>query len=151
VPLLRCGVGRARLDEPFLFLWTNRNDDLVRRKGRKGVADGETNVRRPGASIDRLAGKLVSRAFSDPFRMTDRVLVVGEPVEHALAYDRHHDLARLGLPDMRAQHVVRMFDRADDEDVPAHGGNVPPGPDSEDYLRGLLDSYDGIQVIGAHS
>jgi hypothetical protein len=124
--LLRRGVGRARLDEPFLFLWTNRNDDLVRRKGRKSVADGETDVRLPGTSIDRLAGKLLGRVFSDPLGMTDRCLVVGEPVEHALPYDRHHDLDRLGLPDVRAQHVVRMFDRADDEDVLAHELGASP-------------------------
>jgi hypothetical protein len=28
---------------------------------------------------------------------------------------------------MRSQYVVGMFDGADDEDVPAHDGNVPPG------------------------
>jgi hypothetical protein len=111
------GVGRARLDEPFLFLRTNRNDDFVRRKGRESVADGETDVRLAGNSIDGLAGKLLGRAFSDPLRMTERFLVVGEPVEHALPHDRHHDLDRVGLPDMRAQYIVRMFDGADDEDV----------------------------------
>jgi hypothetical protein len=51
--------------------------------------------------------------------MTERFLVVGEPVEHALPYDRNHDLNRVGLPHMRAQYVVGMFDGADDEDVPA--------------------------------
>jgi hypothetical protein len=125
--VLRCRVGRARLDEPFLFLRTNRHDDFVRRKGRKSVADGETDVRLPGTSVDGLAGKSLGRALSDPLRMTERFLVVGEPVEHALPYDRHHDLDRLGLPDMRAHYVVGMFDGADDEDVPAHDGNVPPG------------------------
>jgi hypothetical protein len=120
--LLRCGVGRARLDEPFLFFRTNRNDDFVRRKSRKSVADGETDVRLPGTSIDCLAGKSIGRAFSDPLRMTERFLVVGQPVEHALPYDRHYDLDRVGLPDMRAQCVVCMFDGADDEDVLAHDG-----------------------------
>jgi len=61
-----------------------------------------------------------------PSRLGKVFLVVGEPVEHALPYDRHHDLDRVGLPDMRAQNVVRMFDGADYEDVPAHDGNVPP-------------------------
>jgi hypothetical protein len=126
VAVLRCGVGSARLDEPFLFLWTNCNDDFVRRKGRESVADGETDVRLPGTSFDRLAGKLVGRVFSDPLGMTDRLLVVGEPVEHALAYDRHHDLDRFGLPDMRSQYVVRMFDGADDEDVLAHELGASP-------------------------
>jgi hypothetical protein len=139
--VLRCGVSSTRLDEPFLFLWTNGNDDFVRWKGRKSVADGETDVRLTGTSFDGLAGKLVSRVFSDVLGMTDRLLVVGEPVEHALPYDRHHDLDRLGLPDMRAQHVVRMFDRADDEDVLAHDGNVPP----EDR-RLQIDRLD-VQVV----
>jgi hypothetical protein len=125
--VLRCGVGRARLHEPFLFFRTNRNDDLVRRKGRESIADGEIDVRLPGNSIDGLSGKLLGSAFGDPLRMTERFLVVGEPVEHALPYDRHNDLDRVGLPDMRTQYVVGMFDGADDEDVPAHDGNVPPG------------------------
>jgi hypothetical protein len=120
---LRCGVSRARLDEPFLFFRTNRNNDFVRRKGRKGVADGEINVRLPGTSFDGFAGKLLGRVFSDSLGMTQRLLVVGEPVEHALPYDRHHDLDRVGLPDVRAQYLVRMFDGADDEDVPAHVRN----------------------------
>jgi hypothetical protein len=124
--VLRCGVGRIRLDEPFLFFRTNRHDDFVRRKGRKSVADGETDVRHPGTSIDGLARKLLGRAFGHLFRMTDRFLVVGEPVEHALPYDRHHDLDRVGLPDMRAQYVVRMFDGADHKDIVPHDGNVPP-------------------------
>jgi hypothetical protein len=125
--MLGCCVGRARLDEPFLFFRTNRNDDFVRRKGRKSVADGETDVRLPGNSVDGLAGKSLGRALSDPLRMTERFLVVGEPVEHALPYDRHHDLDRVGPPDMRSQYVVGMLDRTDDEDVLAHDGNVPLG------------------------
>jgi hypothetical protein len=123
-----CGVGRARLDEPFFFFRTNRNDDFVRRKGRESVADGETDVRLPGSSIDGLAVKLLGRTFSHPLRMTERFLVVGEPVEHTLAHDRHHDLDRVDLPDVRAQYVIRMFDGADDEDVLAHDGNVSLGP-----------------------
>ena len=122
---MRCGVGRARLDEPFLFFRTNRNDDLVRRKSRKSVTDSEADVSLPGNSIDGLAGKLLARAFSDPLRMTERFLVVGEPVKNALPYDRHYDLDRVGLPDICSQHIVCMFDGANDEDVPAHDGNVP--------------------------
>jgi hypothetical protein len=57
--------------------------------------------------------------------MTERFLVVGEPVEYALPYDRHYDCYCVGLPDMCAQNVVSMFDRTDNEDVPAHGRNVP--------------------------
>jgi hypothetical protein len=126
--MLWCGIGRTRLDEPFLFFRTNSNDDFVRRKGRESVADGETDVRLPGNSIDGLAGKLLGRAFSDSLRMTERFLVVGEPVEHALPYDRHHDLDRVGLPNMCTQYVICLFDGADNEDALAHNGNVPPGP-----------------------
>jgi hypothetical protein len=125
--VLRCGIGRTRLDESFLFFRTNRNDNFVRWKGRESVPDGETDVRLPGSSIDGLALKLLGCAFSDPLRMTEPFLVVGEPVEHALPHDRHHDLDRVGLPDMRPQFVVGMFDSADDEDVLGHDGNVPPG------------------------
>jgi hypothetical protein len=121
---MRCGVRRRRLDEPFLFARTNCNDDLVRREGRKSVADGETDVRLPGNGIDGLARELLGGVFGDPLRMTERFLVVGEPVEGALSYDRHHDLDRVSLPDMLAQDVVRMFDGADDEDVLAHDANV---------------------------
>jgi hypothetical protein len=36
---------------------------------------------------------------------------------------------------MCAQYVVGMFDGADDEDVPAHDGNVPAKPKTEWNLR----------------
>jgi hypothetical protein len=122
--VLRRGVGCDRFDEPFLLLRANRNHDFVRRKGRKSVADRKTNIRLPGNSADGVARKLFGRAFGDPLRMTERLLIVGEPVEHALPYNRHHDLDRVGLPNMRAQNVVRMLDGADDEHVSAHEGNV---------------------------
>jgi hypothetical protein len=118
--VLRCGLRRVRLDEPFLFVRTNRNDDFVRRKRRKSVANGETDIRLTSRSIDGLARQLLGRAFGDPLRMTERFLVVGEPVERALPYNRHHDLDGFGVPNMPAQNVVGMFDGADDEDVPAH-------------------------------
>ena len=124
--VLGCGVGRARLNEPFLFFRTDRNDDFVRLKGGESVSDGETDVRLAGNSIDGLAVKLLGRG--DLLRMAERCLVVGQPIEHALPYDRDDDLDRLGLPDMRAQYVVRMFDGADDENVLAHDGNVSLGP-----------------------
>jgi hypothetical protein len=38
--MLRRALGRDRLDERFLFVRPNCNDDLVRREGRKRVADG---------------------------------------------------------------------------------------------------------------
>jgi hypothetical protein len=126
--VLRCGVGRDRFNEAFLFVRTNRNDDFVGRKGRKSVADGEIDVRLPGNGVDGVARKLLGRALGDTLGMTERFLVVGEPVEQALPYDRHHDLDRVGLPDMRPKNVVRMLNGADDENVPAHDRNVPHGP-----------------------
>jgi hypothetical protein len=140
--VLRCGLRRVRLDEPFLFVRTNRNDDFVRRKRRKSVANGETDIRLTSRSIDGLARQLLGRAFGDPLRMTERFLVVGEPVERALPYNRHHDLDGFGVPNMPAQNVVGMFDGADDEDVPAHDGNVTAcraeGPGSDDASASSL-------------
>jgi hypothetical protein len=133
--VLRCGLRRVRLDEPFLFVRTNRNDDFVRRKRRKSVANGETDIRLPGHRIDRLARQLLGRAFGDPPRMSERFLVVGEPVERALPYNRHHDLDGFGVPNTPAQNVVGMFDGADDEDVPAHDGNVPQRTSQDDANR----------------
>ena len=117
-------VGHDRLDEALLFVRTNRNNDLVRRKGRKSVADGETDVRLAGNRIHGFARELLGRVVGDPLRVTERFLVVGKPVEYALPYDWHHDLNCVGLPDMRTQNIVRIFDRADDEDVPAVSGVV---------------------------
>jgi hypothetical protein len=102
-------------------------DELPRRlrprKGRKSVADGETEVRLPATASTVALESCSAVRSATRLRMRERFLVAGEPVEHALAYDRHHDLDRVGLPDMRAQYVIRMLDRADDEDVPAHGRN----------------------------
>jgi hypothetical protein len=78
--------------------------------------------------------------------MTERLLVVGKPIEHALPYDRHHDLDRIGLPDVGAQYLVRMFDGADDEDVPAHNGNVPLGC-AEGYAALHQASFGKIPVV----
>jgi len=116
-----------RLDEPFLLVRTNRNDDLIRRKSCKSIADRETNVRLASTCLDGLAGKGRGRVFGYSFCATERLLVVCKPVEHALPYDRHHDLDCVGRTYMSAQNVVSMFDGADDEDVSGHDGNVPPG------------------------
>jgi hypothetical protein len=67
--------------------------------------------------------------------MSERFLVIGEPVERALPYNRHHDLDGFGVPNTPAQNVVGMFDGADDEDVPAHDGNVPQRTSQDDANR----------------
>jgi hypothetical protein len=124
--VLRCGLGRVRLDASFLFVRTHRNDDFVGRKRRKRIANGEPDIGLSGRSVDRLARKLFGRVFGDLLRMSERFFVVREPVERALAYNRHHDLDGFGVPDIRAQSVFRMFDGADDENVPAHERSVSP-------------------------
>jgi len=123
--MLRCVLGRHRLDESFLVIRANRNDDLLGRKGRKRVADGKIELRLAGNSINRLSGKPLGRAFGDPLSLTECSLVVGEPVEYALPCDRDHDLDRVGLAELSTQGVVRMLNRADHEDVLAHGETVP--------------------------
>lgn len=124
---LRRTLGRERLDESFLFVWANRNDDLVGRKGRESVPDGETNVRLAGDSFNGLARKPLGGAFGNSLRVPERLLVAGEPVEYALSCDRHHDRDCVGLTDVCAQNVARIVDRADHEDVLGHDGNVPSG------------------------
>ena len=123
--MLRCVLGRHRLDESFLVIRANRNDDLLGRKGRKRVADGKIDFRLAGNSINRLSGKPLGRAFGDPFCLTECFLVVGEPVEYALPCDGDHDLDCVVLAELSTQGVVRMFNRADHEDVLAHGETVP--------------------------
>lgn len=124
---LRCALGRDRLDEALLVIRTNRNDDLVGRKGCKSVADGERDIRLAGNCINGLAGKPRRCAFGDPLCVTERFLVAGEPVEYALPCDRYHDLDRVSFTEMLAQDVAGILHRADHEDVLAHGETVPRG------------------------
>ena len=127
--MLCCGAVSVALDStsPFCSRGRTATTIFVRRKRRKSVANGEIDVRLPGHSIHGLARKLLGRAFCDPLRVTECLFVVGEPVEHALLHDRHHDLDRVGVPDVRAQNGVCMLDRADDENIPSHEGNVSHG------------------------
>jgi hypothetical protein len=92
-------VGRQRLDEALLVARMNGDDDLVGREGRERVADGEIDVRLTGDCLDRLSGELLGGALGDSLGVTERLLVVGEPVEDALAHDRHDHLERVGIPD----------------------------------------------------
>ena len=119
--VLRCALGRHRLDESFLVIRANRNDDLLGRKGRKRVADGKIELRLAGNSINRLSGKPLGCAFGDPLCLTECFLVVGEPVEYSLLCCRDYDLDCVVLAELSAQDVVRMLDRADHEDVLAQG------------------------------
>ena len=123
--LLRCTVRRVRLDEAFLFVWSHRDNDFVRRKRRERVSNGETDIRLACRGTDGRAGKLLGGTFGDVLRMTERLFVVCEPVERALTYDWHDNLDCFSVPDIRPQSIVCMFDGADDEDVPAHARNVP--------------------------
>src|SRR5215210_2755223 len=87
--LLRRVVRRDRLDEAFLLVRTNGDDDLVGRLARDGLG--------------RVPRKLASRLRGDSLRLTERLLVVREPIEEPLPNDRNHDLHRVGLSDVRAQ------------------------------------------------
>src|ERR671923_1695513 len=116
---------RDRLDEALLVLGTNGNHDLIGGKGRKGIADGETDVRIAGDSLDRLAGKSLGRLFGDLLGVTERLLIAGEPVDQALPRDRHDDLDRVGLADPVLEDVVGILDGADHQDVLVHDRNVP--------------------------
>lgn len=123
--MLRSVLGRPRLDESFLVIRADDNDDLLGRKACKRVADGKSDLRLAGNSLNCLPRKPLGCAFGDPLCLTECFLVVGEPVEYALPCDRDHDLGRVVLAELSAQGVVCMFDRADHEDVLAHGETVP--------------------------
>src|SRR5215203_2180551 len=107
-------------DAPLFLTRANRDDDLVGRERRESIAYRDTDVCLAGDRLDGLPGELLGGLLGDCFGPTERLLVVREPVEDALSHDRHDDLDRVGLADMLAQDVLRMLDRADDEDVPAH-------------------------------
>jgi hypothetical protein len=149
--VLRAGLRRARLHEAFLFVRTNGNDDFVRRKCRKRIPNGEADIRHPGDSIDGLARKLLSRAFGDPLRMSERFLIVGKPIEHTLPDSWHHDLDGFCVADMRAQDVVGMFDGADDEDVPTHDATVSKPPRGVWPRCGPLSSHRCLTALRSPS
>ena len=123
--MLRRAPGRHGFDESFLVIRANGNDDLFGRKARKRVADGKSDVRLAGNSLNCLPRKPLGRAFGDPFCLTECFLVVGEPVEYSLLCCRDYDLDCVVLAELSAQDVVSMLDRADHEDVLAHGETVP--------------------------
>lgn len=100
-------------------------DDLVGRKARKRVADGKSDLRLAGNGLNCLPGKPLGRAFGDSLCLTECFFVVGEPVEYALPCDRDHDFGRVVLAELSAQGVVCVLNRADHEDVFAHGETVP--------------------------
>ena len=134
--MLRRAVGRGRLHVSLLLARSNRNHDLVRRKRRECVANREADIRLTRRRIDCLARQLLGRTFGDPLSMTERFLVVGEPVEGALPYNRHHDLDAFCVAKMPTQDVVGMFDGAVDKDVSPHDRNVArPG----DLDSGVID------------
>jgi len=119
--VLRCVLGRHGLDESFLVIGANGNDDLFGRKARKRVADGKGDFRLAGNGINCLSREVLGRAFGDPLCLTERFFVVGEPVEYALPCDGDHDLDCVGLAEFSSQGLVRMLNRADHEDVLAQG------------------------------
>ena len=113
-----CARSPSRAPEPFSFVRTNRNDDFVRRKRRK------TLTRRDAHRLTSTVASTVSpqrppRVRADPCRMTERFLVVGEPVEAPC-----RTTGTTTLTVSASQHAGakrrHAFDGADDEYVPAH-------------------------------
>ena len=52
--------------------------------------------------------------------MTERLLVVREPVEKSLSDHRHDHLDGVGLADVSAQKLLRVFDGTDHEHISTH-------------------------------
>jgi hypothetical protein len=106
-------AGRVCLDEPFFILGPHCDNDLVRREARERVSDRQVDVGFPSDRFDRLAGKLLGRPLGHALGVTERALVVREPVENSLPNDGDHNLDPVGLPDLGAQGGFAVLDRAD--------------------------------------
>lgn len=112
----RAGRG-DRFHPSFLIRWPHRDDNLVRCEGCKRVANRQVDICFTCLGLDSLAGQVGGHVFCNVLGVTERLLVIGEPVEHALAHDRNHDLELVAFTDVPPQHVFWMIDGTDDEDV----------------------------------
>jgi hypothetical protein len=108
---------RDRFHLSFLIGRPNRYDNLVRSEGCKRVANRQFDICFTCLGLHSLAGQVRGNGFCNVLGVTERLLVIGEPVEHALAHDRYHDLELVAFTDVPPQHVLRMIDGTDDEDV----------------------------------
>ena len=121
--------GRARsgdrFDLSFLIRWPHRYDYLVRCEGCERVANRQVDICFTCLGLDSLAGQMRGHGFCNVLGVTERLLVVGEPVEHALAHDRYHDLELVAFTDVPPQQVFWMIDGTDDKDVSHRTGLMP--------------------------
>jgi hypothetical protein len=108
---------RDRFHRSFLIRWPHRYDDLVRCEGCKRVANRQVDISFTRLGLDSLAGQLGGHVLCNMLGVTERLLVIGEPVEHALANDRYHDLELVAFTDVPPQDILWMIDGTDDEDV----------------------------------
>jgi len=115
--LRRRACRRDRFHLSFLIRWPHRYDNLVRCEGCERVANRQVDICFTRLGLDSLAGQVGGHVFRHVLGVTERLLIIGEPVEHALADDRYHDLELVAFTDVPAQHVLRMIDGTDDEDV----------------------------------
>ena len=121
--MLRRGFGRDRLDKTFLLVRPQHHDDLVGGKARERIAHGEPQVGLTGNGVRGLARQHLSRSLSHLLSVTECLLVVREPVEKSLPDHRHDHLDGVGLADVSAQELLRMFDGADHEHISTHDRN----------------------------
>ena len=117
---------RDRFHLSFLIGRPNRYDNLVRSEGCKRVANRQFDICFTCLGLDSLAGQMRGHGFCNVLGVTERLLVIGEPVEHALAHDRYHDLELVAFTDVPPQDVFWMIDGTDDEDVSHSTRRCPP-------------------------
>ena len=115
--LRRRACRRDRFHLSFLIRWPHRYDNLVRCEGCERVANRQVDICFTCLGLDSLAGQVGGHVFCNVLGVTECLLVIGEPVEHALAHDRYHDLELVAFTDVAPQHVFWMIDGTDDEDV----------------------------------
>jgi hypothetical protein len=123
---LRRRAGRRdRFHPSFLIRGPYRDYDLVGWKGCECVANRQVNICFACLGLDGLAGKVGGHVFCDALRVTERLLVIGEPVEHPLTHDGYHDFQLVAFTDVPPQHIFWMIDGTDDEDISHNVSSMP--------------------------
>ncbi len=123
-------AGRDRLDEALFVVWTYCDQDFVRDELGKGVTKCEVDVGLPRQSLNCFAWECVSSRLGNTLRVAKGSFVVGKPVEHALTHYRHHDSYLVPASHVRPQLVLRVLDRADNQDAWHNTGPSRPAGDS---------------------
>ena len=84
----------------FLISWPHRDHNLISLKGCESVANRQVDVCFARHRLDTLTRQLHGQVFRDVLRVTEGLLVVGKPVQEALAYNGYHDLELVSVPDV---------------------------------------------------